>query len=127
MMVLLLVNLSLIIFDWLFLTSFVKEFLFTHANSFYHYYNENIHKNFLTIDLFFVAIFLTELLIRWGIAIRGHAYHRWFFYPFVHWYDTLGCIPIASFRFFRILRIVSIGYRLQRLSIIDLRKTYLFR
>lgn len=127
MMVLLFVNLSLIIFDWLFMTGIVKQFLSIYLNSFYHYYNKNIHQNFLTIDLYFVAIFLAELCVRWAIAIKQHTYHRWFFYPFVHWYDTLGCVPIASFRFFRILRIVSIFYRLQRLSIIDIKKTYLFR
>lgn len=127
MMVVLFANLSLILFDWLFMTGIVKQLLFTHASSFYQYYDKHIHQNFHTIDLGFVAIFLTELLIRWGIAIRQRAYHRWFFFPFAHWYDALGCLPIASFRFLRILRIVSILYRLQRLGTIDLKKTYLFR
>lgn len=127
MMVLLIINLSLIIFDWFFLSETVRRLLRDYVPSFYTFYHENIHENFVTIDLFFVGIFLGELMIRWGIAIYRHTYHRWFFYPFVHWYDTLGCIPISSFRFFRILRVISIGFRLQRLDIIDLRKTYLYQ
>lgn len=127
MMALLLVNLSLIVFDWLFMTAIVKHLLSNHFPGFYAYYDLHIHQNFLSIDLVFVGIFVIELIVRWGIAIARSTYNRWFFYPIAHWYDVLGCIPIASFRFFRILRVISILYRLQRLSIIDLRKTYLFR
>lgn len=127
MMALLLVNLSLIIFDWLFMTAIVKQFLSNQLPAFYAFYDLNIHQNFLSIDLVFVGIFVVELLGRWGIAIARNTYSRWFFYPIAHWYDVIGCIPIASFRFFRILRVISILYRLQRLSIIDLRKTNLFK
>lgn len=127
MMGLLLINLSIIIFDWFFLSEAVRGFLKEQVYPFYEFYNENIHENFVTIDLFFVVIFLTELLIRWAIAIKRNTYHRWFFYPFVHWYDTLGCIPIASFRFLRILRVISIAYRLQRLAIVDLTQTYPYK
>lgn len=127
MMVLLLANLSLIIIDWLFMTAIVKLLLSDHLPGFYTYYDQNIHQNFLSIDLVFVGIFVVELLVRWGIAIVRRTYNRWFFYPIAHWYDVLGCIPIASFRFFRILRVISILYRLQRLSVIDLKKTYLFK
>jgi hypothetical protein len=73
-----------------------------------------------------VTVFVVELLIRWGIAIKEKRYQRWFFYPFVHWYDVLGCIPVGEFRFLRILRVISIMLRLQKLEIIDLTKTYLF-
>lgn len=127
MMILLLANLSLIVFDWLFMTAIVKLLLSNHLPGFYAYYDQHIHQNFLSIDLIFVGIFVIELLVRWAIAIARRTYKRWFFYPIAHWYDVLGCIPIASFRFFRILRVISILYRLQRLSIIDLRKTYIFR
>lgn len=109
------------------MTAIVKQLLSEYLPTFYTYYDLNIHRNFLSIDLLFVGIFIVELFVRWGMSIIRRTYHRWFFYPIVHWYDVLGCIPIASFRFLRILRIVSILYRLQRLSIIDLRKTYLFK
>lgn len=127
MMALLLANLTLIIFDWFFMTAIIKLLLSNYLPDFYAFYNLHIHQNFLSIDLVFVGIFLVELLIRWAIAIARRTYNRWFFYPIAHWYDVLGCIPIASFRFFRILRVISILYRLQRLSVIDLKKTYLFK
>lgn len=127
MMVLLLINLTIIIFDWFFLSETIRNLLKEYVNPFYHFYNDYIHKNFVTIDLIFVGIFLTELLIRWAIAIKRRTYYRWFFYPFVHWYDTLGCIPISTFRFFRILRVISIAYRMQRLAMVDLTRTYIYR
>ena len=48
------------------------------------------------------------------------------FYPFLHWYDLIGCIPVGSLRFVRILRVFSILVRLQNLKIIDLTNTYIF-
>jgi hypothetical protein len=65
-------------------------------------------------------------VIRWIIAVKNQKYYRWFFYPFVHWYDVLGCIPIGSFRFFRILRIIGLTIRLHKLGFVDLTKTYLY-
>lgn len=74
-----------------------------------------------------MAIYVVELTVRWIIAIRRQTYHRWFFYPFARWYDVLGCIPIGSFRALRILRVISIVVRLQRLEIIDITRTYIYR
>ncbi len=122
----LILNLNLIVFDWIFASEFVQKLFYKYIPSFYQFYNDNIHKDFLLIDLFFVAIFLTELIIRWIIAIKNKRYHKWFFYPFVHWYDTLSCIPVGAFRFLRIIRIISIIIRLHKLSIIDITKSYLF-
>lgn len=126
MIVLLIINLNLIVFDWIFAIQTVQNLLAKYLPSFFHYYNENVHKNFLNIDLYFVAIFVIELLLRWSLAIREKTYPRWYYYPFFHWYDVLGCIPVGEFRFLRILRVVSIMLRLQKLEIIDLTKTYLF-
>lgn len=127
MMVLLLINLHLIIFEWVFESKAVQSSLLTHAAGFYHFYNENIHKDFLKIDMGFVAVFIVELLISWGVAIKQKTYHRWFFYPFVHWYDVLGCIPISYMRFIRLLRVISILIRLHKLGIIDLTESYLYK
>jgi hypothetical protein len=74
----------------------------------------------------FVTVFIIELSIRWIIAIKNRTYHRWFFFPFIHWYDVLGCVPVGSFRFLRILRVISIVLRLQRLKIIDITKSYVY-
>jgi len=54
-------------------------------------------------------------------------YDRWYFYPFIHWYDIIGCIPVGSFRFLRILRVISIIYRLHQYKVIDVTQTKLFK
>ncbi|RMF54812.1 MAG: hypothetical protein D6748_16005, partial [Calditrichaeota bacterium] len=126
MMGLLIVNLCLIVFDWLFMSVTIQSVFARYTPDFYQFYLENIHKDFLKVDLYFVSIFLLEFLIRWGIAVYRKTYYRWFFYPFIHWYDLLGCIPVGSLRFLRILRVVSIIIRLHKLQIIDITKTYLY-
>ncbi len=126
MLVVLIINLNLIIFDWIFASLTVQAFFETHTPNFFHFYNENIHKDFLVIDLYFVAIYVVELLIRWILAIVKKTYYKWFFYPFIHWYDVFGCIPVGSLRFLRVLRVVSIIVRLQQLEVIDLTKTFLY-
>lgn len=126
MLGLLMINLGLILFDWLFITETLQNLLSRYTPDFYFFYESHIHRNFLIIDLGFVTIFLLEFSLRWFLAARRHIYHRWFFYPFIHWYDLLGCVPVLSFRFLRVLRVVSIIIRLHKLQIIDLTKTYLF-
>jgi len=125
MILLVIANLSLILFDWIYRVEAVQAFLQSNTPGFYGFYSETIHANFFEIDLAFVAVYLTEFVIRWAIAIGRHTYHRWFFYPFVHWYDLLGCIPVGSFRWLRILRVVSLMYRLQKLGVVDFRDTAL--
>lgn len=127
MMAILTINLLLIIFDFIFSSMMVQDFFHTYVPAFYNWYDSNIHHNFFVIDLYFVAIYIVELIIRWIIAIKRQTYYRWFFYPFARWYDVLGCIPIGSFRALRILRVISILVRLQRLEIIDITRTYIFK
>ncbi|MEM9986287.1 MAG: hypothetical protein AAF804_14435, partial [Bacteroidota bacterium] len=74
----------------------------------------------------FVSIFLGEFLLRWGWAIYRQTYHRWFFFPFIYWYDLLGSIPFGSFRFLRILRVFALLRRLQQMEVLDLRQTYVY-
>lgn len=126
MMGLLIINLSLIVFDWIFASLTVQGLLREYVPAFFNWYHENIHKDFLIVDLYFVAVYVVELIIRWILAIRNKTHHRWFFYPFVHWYDVLGCIPVGAFHFLRVLRVISILVRLQKLQIIDLTKTYIY-
>jgi hypothetical protein len=123
MVVLLAVNLTWIVFDWLFAYDALRGLLAGVLPGFVSWYARVIHGNFILIDLGFVAIFLTDFFIGWIVAVRKRLYHRWFFYPFVHWYDLLGCIPIAGFRFLRLLRVITIVYRLHRTGVIDLGET----
>ncbi|HLR17903.1 MAG TPA: ion transporter [Alcanivoracaceae bacterium] len=127
MIILVIANLSLIVFDWLFAASPINEFLAYFLPAFHGFYDQHIHQDFISYDLIFVAIYLTEFFIRWGVAIARKTHHRWFFFPFVHWYDVLGCIPVGSFRWLRVLRIITLLHRMQRMEIIDLTNTYLGR
>ena len=86
-----------------------------------------LHANFLLVDLVFVSIFLSEFALRWAVAVREKTYRRWFFFPFIHWYDLLGCIPLGSFRILRFLRVFSIIYRLHKYRIIDVRQSAIWR
>lgn len=126
MLLLLWVNLNLIVFDAIFSIQFVQDLFLKFLPGFHSFYDLNIHSRFEVLDLIFVSVFILELLISWAIAVIRQTYHRWFFYPFVHWYDVLGCIPVGSLRFLRVLRVVSILVKMQKLQIIDLTKTYLF-
>jgi len=126
MLILIISNLALIVFDWGFESPIVQDFFQQWMPSFYTFYNGTIHRNFFFVDLIFVSVFVVEIVIRWGMAIYRQTYHRWFFYPFVHWYDVLGCIPVSSFRSLRLLRIISMIPKMQRLGLIDLRRTFLY-
>lgn len=123
MIVLVIINLAWILFDSLFATDIIQNTLQTRSPNFYHFYYYQIHQQFIYYDLIFVAIYLIELLIRWILSIRDHVYQKWYFYPFVHWYDVLGCIPIGTLRALRLLRVISLVIRLQKRGIIDLTTT----
>jgi hypothetical protein len=62
---------------------------------------------FFKLDVPFFALFLIEFLVQWYLAIKNRVYVAWFLYPMYHWYDVLGLIPLAEFRFFRLFRVVS--------------------
>ncbi|MGP9642394.1 MULTISPECIES: ion transporter [unclassified Halomonas] len=113
-------NLGLLLFDSLFLIEPVNQAIAGLAPTFYTFYDTQVHSRFFTIDLFFVAFFVADVLLGWTVAVAERRYHRWFFYPFVHWYDVLGCIPLSGFRLLRILRVVSLLHRLHRLRLINI-------
>ncbi len=125
MILLLVINLSWIIFDWLFEYEPIQNILYSAWPAFTETYASVVHPRFILIDLLFISVFLAEFFIRWAMAVYHHTYHRWFFFPFIHFYDLLGCVPIGGFRFLRLLRIISITYRLQRAGVIDLSNTTL--
>lgn len=79
-----------------------------------------IHDNFYFYDSIVVTFFIVEFFGRWVFSIYRKDYDKWFFYPFFHWYDVLGCIPTSSFRILRLLRMVGLLYRLDHWKVIDL-------
>lgn len=125
MIALVIFNLSLILFDWLFGSLLIQQQLQQYLPSFTEWYRVTVHEDFTSIDLAFVYIYLTEFAIRWLVAIVRKDYHHWLIYPIAHWYDLLGCIPVGSFRWLRVLRIVSLLMRLQKRGIVDLSNTWL--
>lgn len=127
MVALVAVNLAFILFDTLYGTSAFRGLLDAHLPTFSTFYGERFHAHFLYWDLGFIAIFLTEFFFQWVVAVRKKTYPRWYFYPFLHWYDLLGCIPIGSFRLLRFLRIISLMVRLQKMGIVDLTNTRIYQ
>ncbi|HEX5360290.1 MAG TPA: hypothetical protein VFW49_04270 [Fluviicoccus sp.] len=79
-------------------------------------YRAEWHRNALLYDTLLTGFLIVELLIRWVVAAYRKAYHRWFFYPFIHWYDVLGCLP--GLQALRLLRLISIFYRLNRMGLL---------
>ncbi len=123
MLILISVNLAWLLFDTLFSSLTLQSLLLSLSPTFFGWYRDHIHPDFVVYDLIFVSIFVVEVLFRWCVSVYQKEYHRWWFYPFVHWYDVLGCIPIGSFRFLRLLRVFSIIYRLQKFGVIDVRQS----
>lgn len=126
MLALLIINLIWLLFDGLFATQAFKSILASMSTDLVTGY-ASIHENFVLYDLAFVAVFLTEFCVRWVASVVRKTYVRWYFFPFIHWYDLIGCIPLGGARIFRFLRIFSIFYRLQKYQIIDLRNTAVYR
>ncbi len=126
MLGLLFINLVWLLFDGLYATQAFKAVLSSLSPNIVQGYAP-IHENFVLYDLAFVVVFLTEFCVRWVAALVRKTYMRWYFFPFIHWYDLIGCIPLGGARIFRFLRIISIFYRLQKYEIIDLRNTAIYR
>lgn len=77
-------------------------------------YLTHYHQPLLDADEWFTLVLIAELVVRWLIAMVYSHHARWFFFPFIHWYEVLGCIP--AFRVFRLLRVFAIGYRLYKMG-----------
>ncbi|CAN5446467.1 hypothetical protein BH09BAC1_BH09BAC1_27430 [soil metagenome] len=126
MTLILIINLLWFAFDFLWLNRALRGYVELNIPGFYNFYAP-VHEDFPQYDLYFVIVFLTEFLIRWTVSVGRGVYHRWFYYPIIHFYDVLGLIPVGGFRFLRILRLFSIVYRLQRMGIINVRKWYIYQ
>lgn len=127
MIIIAVVNLTMIIFDSFFKFQFFQSIIESISSDFYVFYRDTIHPDFLLYDLFFVSIFVTELIIQWIVSIIFRTYPKWWIYPIANWYDVLGCIPIGSFIWLRLLRIIAIAIRLHKIGTINLRKGYFYK
>lgn len=127
MIVLIVLNLFWMGFDTAFTTKFFRAFVYEISPSFHTFYYDVVHPDFLFYDLFFVTIFLSEFLLRWGYAIYNKKFKHWFMYPFYFWYDLLGCIPLQGLRYLRLIRVVSLVLRLQKKGVIDVKQTWWYK
>lgn len=117
MIILLLVNLAWMVFDWFFAFPPFHEFFQTDFPRFYRIY-EPIHVKYWSYDLIFATIFIVEFFLRWCLSVLWKEYHRWFFYPAIHVYDFIGSLP-GPFRWLRLFRVAAFSARLNRLVRID--------
>jgi len=78
------------------------------------YYKTDLHPWVIKTESWFITFLVVELGIRWLIAIVNKHHARWFFFPFIHWYEILAIIP--QLRFLRLFRAGIIAYRLHELG-----------
>lgn len=126
MLTILLLNIFWILFDELFSILSVQQFFLHNVYDFYLFYFP-LHQNFTLIDLCFVAVYIIELIIKAFWEKRKRKYPRFINYFLSHWYDVLGCMPVGVFVWLRLLRIVSVLVKLDKMKIIDLSKNFFVR
>ncbi len=100
--------------------SLLADMVTIYANQGYGYFS---HAYLSMAGGAFTIFLITELLMRWGLAIINKTHYRWFFFPFVHWYEVLGCFP--QLRVLRLLRAVVIGKRLYQMGYQILPKSWI--
>lgn len=127
MLVVVSINLTWLVIDALYAHPVINSGLQSFFPQGHGFYGEHLHSNFAQWDLAFVALYLTEIVCRWVTSIFRKTYYRWWFYPFVHWYDVLGSLPLPGFRALRLFRLVSLLYRLQQYGILDFSQTFIYR
>ncbi len=78
------------------------------------FYKSDLHPWVIKTEGWFILFLVAELIIRWIISIVYKHHQRWFFFPFIHWYEILAIIPYL--RFLRLIRAGIIAYRLHELG-----------
>lgn len=78
------------------------------------FYRTDLNPWVIKTESWFITFLLIEFGCRWLIAILYKYHQRWFFFPFIHWYEVLAIIPML--RFLRLFRAGIIAYRLHELG-----------
>ena len=74
------------------------------------FYEAQLHPWVKITEGWFTSFLVFELAVRWLIAIAFKHHQRWWFFPFVHWYEIISILPM--FRFLRLGRAFAIAYNL---------------
>lgn len=99
-----------------FLMSQFAQWLFEqiHLTQVLSYYKNELNPWVVKTESWFIIFLIVELAVRWLIAIVRKHHQRWFFFPFIHWYEIVAIHPY--FRFLRLIRAGIIAYRLHELG-----------
>lgn len=99
-----------------FLMSEFGNWLFNeiHLQQVLQYYKSDLYPWVVKTESWFITFLIVELGVRWFIAIINKHHARWFFFPFIHWYEILAIIPYL--RFLRLIRVGIIAYRFHELG-----------
>lgn len=99
-----------------FLMSNIGEWFFNtiHLYRVLEFYRSYLHPWVITTEAWFIIFLIVELAIRWLLSIIQKHHARWWFFPFIHWYEIVAIIP--HFRFLRLFRAGIIAYRLHELG-----------
>lgn len=115
MLLVIIIDLSIISLDLVLMSKFAAQLAdWLHLSEQLGFYVENIHHPLRVLGGFFTIFLVVELAFRWLLSILSKEYTRWFFFPFIHWYEVLGCFP--QFRALRLLRAFFIGRKLYQLG-----------
>lgn len=111
MMFLIIINLFCLCSNAILMSDF-STWLFnlTHLSEILGYYRAELRPWVIITESWFTSMLILELIARWIIAIVIKQHQRWFFFPFIHWYEILAIIP--QLRFLRLLRATVIAYQL---------------
>ena len=113
MMVLIIINLFCLSANAILMSDFGGWlFNFIHLPELLQFYQTALRPWVIITESWFTSFLVIELLVRWSIAIIGQHHKRWFFFPFIHWYEILSIIPLL--RFLRLLRAGAIAYNLNQ-------------
>ncbi|MFW2058063.1 preprotein translocase subunit SecA [Acinetobacter haemolyticus] len=100
----------------LFLMSSLGEWLFQqiHLPNVLEFYRSYLHPWVITTEAWFIIFLIAELVVRWIVAIIYKHHARWWWFPFIHFYEILAIIPFL--RFLRLFRAGIIAYRLYEMG-----------
>lgn len=85
-----------------------------HITHLLNFYRSALHPWVNKTEGWFICFLVFEFTIRWVLAITQRHHQRWFFFPFIHWYEVLAIIPML--RFLRLFHVGIIAYRLHELG-----------
>lgn len=115
MMLIICINLFCLLSNAILMSNFAHWlFALLHLDDLLNFYRQELNPWVIITESWFISFLLIEFGIRWLIAIIRKHHQRWFFFPFVHWYELLAISP--QLRFLRLFRAVVIGYRLHEMG-----------